>query len=277
MKIAVIADSTAVMGNVTHDHLYSVPLKIIFEHESYEDGIDLTQETFFNLLKTKTELPTTSQPSIGEVEKMFTDLLEIYDHIIYLTISSGISGTFDSGMMARNLVDENRITVFDTLGTSIIQKLMTLDTLKFIDEGKSVEEIVSHLEAYRNKAEIYLVVDDLKHLSRTGRVSTTSAQIGSMLKIKPILQFADGKIELFKKVRSAKKAHQALIDLAKEANLSDDDLLMIAHADGIEYAEAVKSEILKIYPNLNIGIDPLSPVISVHTGPKTIGVGWIRT
>jgi len=277
MKIAVIADSTAVMGDVTHDHLYSVPLKIIFEHESYEDGIDLTQETFFNLLKTKTELPTTSQPSIGEVEKMFTDLLETYDHIIYLTISSGISGTFDSGMMARNLVDEKRITVFDTLGTSIIQKLMTLDTLKFIDEGKSVDEIINYLEAYRNKAEIYLVVDDLKHLSRTGRVSATSAQIGSMLKIKPILKFENGKIDLFKKVRSAKKAHQALIDLAKEAGLSDKDLLMIAHADGIDYAEAVKSEILKIYPNLNIGIDPLSPVISVHTGPKTIGVGWIRT
>ena len=276
MKIAVIADSTAVMGDITHDHLYSIPLKIIFEHESYEDGIDLTQDTFFNLLKTKTELPTTSQPSIGEVEKMFKDLLKNYDHIIYLTISSGISGTFDSGMMARNLIDESRITVFDTLGTSIIQKLMTIETLKFVDQGKSVEEIISCLESYRKNFEIYLVVDDLKHLSRTGRVSTTSAQIGSMLKIKPILHFIDGKIDLFRKVRSSKKAHQVLIDMAKEANLSEKDYIMIAHADGIEYAEAVKLELLKIYPNLNIGIDPLSPVISVHTGPKTIGVGWIK-
>lgn len=219
MKIAVIADSTAVMGEYKHDHLYSIPLKIIFEHESYEDGIDLTQETFFNLLGTTSELPTTSQPSIGEVEHVFTDLLKTYDHIIYLTLSSKISGTFDSGMMARNIVNEEKITVFDTLGTSIIQKLMTIDALKMIDEGKSLSDMLAHLEAYKSSAEIYLVVDDLKHLSRTGRVSATSASIGTMLKIKPILQFIDGKIELFKKVRSVKKAHQSLLDLVKEANL----------------------------------------------------------
>lgn len=276
MKVAVIADSTAVMGDVKHDHLYSIPLKIIFDHESFEDGIDLTQETFFDLLKKRTDLPTTSQPSIGEVEKVFKDLLENYDHIIYLTLSSKISGTYDSGMMARNLVEPSKITVVDTLGTSIIQKLMTLDVLKYLDEGKSVEEIVEHLELYKKSSEIYLVVDDLKHLSRTGRISTTSAQLGTMLKIKPILRFEDGKIELFKKVRSVKKAHQALIQMAKDAKLSSKDLLMIAHADGLEYAEAVKAELEKVYPDLEIGIDALSPVISVHTGPKTIGIGWIR-
>jgi len=277
MKIAVIADSTAVMGDIKNEHLYSVPLKIIFEHKSFEDGIDLTQEAFFELLKTREDLPTTSQPSIGEVEDVFKDLLKNYDHIIYLTLSSGISGTYDSGMMARNIVDDSRITVFDTLGTSIIQKLMTLETLRMIDEGKNVEEIVNRLEEYRSQFEIYLVVDDLKHLSRTGRVSTTSASIGSMLKIKPILHFEDGKIELFKKVRSTKKAHQALLDLVAEAQLKPGDMCMIAHADGIDYAEALKTEINKVYPELEVGIDPLSPVISVHTGPRTLGVGWIKS
>ncbi len=277
MKIAVIADSTAVMGDVINEHLYSVPLKIIFEHKSFEDGIDLTQKTFFQLLETSSELPSTSQPSIGEVEAVFKDLLKTYDHIIYLTLSSKISGTYDSGMMARSIVNEDRITVFDTLGTSIIQKLMTLDALKLIDEARTLEEIISHLEAYRNTFDIYLVVDDLKHLSRTGRVSTTSASIGSMLKIKPILKFKDGKIDLFKKVRSIKKAHQSLVDLITEADLQSDDLVMIAHADGLDYAEALKVEINKIYPELEIGIDALSPVISVHTGPKTLGVGWIKT
>lgn len=277
MKIAVIADSTAVMGDIKNEHLYSVPLKIIFEHESFEDGIDLTQETFFELLKTREDLPTTSQPSIGEVEDIFKDLLKNYDHIIYLTLSSGISGTYDSGMMARSIVDDTKITVFDSLGTSIIQKLMTLETLRMIDEGKDVEAIVEQLEAYRQQFEIYLVVDDLKHLSRTGRVSTTSASIGSMLKIKPILHFEEGKIELFKKVRSTKKAHQALLDLVTEADLKAGDKCMIAHADGLDYAEALKAEINKVYPELEIGINPLSPVISVHTGPRTLGVGWIRT
>lgn len=276
MRVAVIADSTAVMNDIQHDDLYSIPLKIIFDHESYEDGIDLTQETFFDLLKKRTELPTTSQPSIGEVEKVFKDLLNTYDHIIYLTLSSKISGTYDSGMMAKNLVEPSKITVIDTLGTSIIQKLMTLDVLRYLETGLSIEDIIQKLDIYKKNSEIYLVVDDLKHLSRTGRISTTSAQLGSMLKIKPILRFEDGKIELFKKVRSIKKAHQALIKMATEANLTSKDMLMIAHADGLEYAEVVKSELQKIYPDIKIGIDPLSPVISVHTGPKTIGVGWIK-
>lgn len=276
MKIAVIADSTAVMGDVKNEHLYSVPLKIIFEHESFEDGIDLTQETFFDLLKTREELPTTSQPSIGEVEVIFKDLLKNYDHIIYLTLSSGISGTYDSGMMARGIVDEERITVFDTLGTSIIQKLMTLEALKMIDNNDNISDIIKQLEHYRQEFEIYLVVDDLKHLSRTGRVSATSASIGSMLKIKPILKFENGKIDLFKKVRSTKKAHQSLLDLVKEAGLKSGDMCKIAHADGLDYAKALKVEIEKIYPEIEVGIDALSPVISVHTGPKTLGVGWIK-
>lgn len=276
MKIAIVADSTAVMDQVTDNDLYSIPLKIIFDQDSYEDGIDLSQDDFFKLLESRSDLPTTSQPAIGEVEIIFKDLLKSYDHVIYITLSSQISGTYDSGMMARQLVDESKVTVVDSASTSIIQKLMVIDALKFAKEGKNIDEIVAHLDQIRNNFEIYLVVDDLKHLSRTGRVSQTSAQIGSMLKIKPILKFIDGKIELFKKVRSVKKAHMALVELVKEEELKEGDYLMIAHAHGIEYAEALKVELQNICPNVEVGINALSPVISVHTGPKTIGVGWAK-
>lgn len=279
MKIGVVVDSTAVVGKTLieqYDNLYSVPLKIIFGDETYADGIDLTQDEFFNMLDGEKELPTTSQPSIGEVESVFTELLETYDHIIYITLSSGISGTFDSGQMARSIVSEEKITVFDTMNASIIHRLIAIEALEMIERGKSLKEILDRLDLLRSHARIVLVVDDLKHLSRTGRLSATSAQIGNMLKIKPILHFHEGKIELLKKIRSAKKAHKAIVEMAKEVDLRDGDYIQIAQAHGMEYAQNLQKELKKVYPNMNIVISDLSPVISVHTGPKTIGIGWIK-
>lgn len=279
MKIGVVVDSTAVVGKSMmeqYSNLHSVPLKIIFGDKTYADGIDLTQDEFFDMLEKTEELPTTSQPSIGEVEDEFTELLKTYDHIIYITLSSGISGTFDSGQMARNIVSEEKITVFDSKFASVIHRMMVTEVMEMIERNNSLEEIVNRLDLFRSNSKILLVVDDLKHLSRTGRLSATSAQIGNMLKIKPILHFHEGKIELLKKIRSAKKAHKAILEMAKEADLRDGDYIQIAQAHGMEYAQNMQRELKKIYPNLNIEISDLSPVISVHTGPKTIGVGWIK-
>lgn len=278
MTIAVVVDSTAVAESLKkdYDNLHTVPLKVIFKDETYADGIDLTQETFFSKLKQVEVLPTTSQPSIGEVETIFKSLLKDYDSIIYLTLSSQISGTYNSGMMARQLVSEERIHVFDTLNASIVHLIMAQEALDMIGQQKDIESIMARLHALRDQARILLIVDDLKHLSRTGRVSATAASIGNMLQIKPILHFTEGKIDLFKKVRSAKKAKQAILDLITEAHIKADDYLMIAQADGHEKAEDMKEAIEALVPGIKVAIKDLSPVISVHTGPNTIGVGWIK-
>lgn len=278
MSIAIVVDSTAVAECLKeqHSNLHTVPLKVIFKDETYADGVDLTQETFFTKLEQVEILPTTSQPSIGEVETIFKALLKNYDSIIYLTLSSQISGTYDSGMMARQIVSEERIHVFDTLNASIIHWIMAKEALAMIEEKKTVQEIISRLEILRKNARILLIVDDLKHLSRTGRINPAAASIGNMLQIKPILHFTEGKIDLFKKVRSAKKANQAILDLIKEADLKEGDYLMIAQAAGQIKAEEMKAAIEDLIPGLKVLIKDLSPVISVHTGPNTIGVGWIK-
>lgn len=279
MNIAIVVDSTAVIGKVLLDHhknLYSVPLNIIFEQHSYADGIDLTQDEFFRLMKHSDELPTTSQPSIGEVEELFTKLVDEYDHIIYITISSKISGTYESGMMVRQMVSEDKITVFDSLFTSIIQKQMAIEALKMVDNSKSVEEIIERLEYIRSNSEIILVVDELKHLQRTGRIGNAAASIGHMLQIKPVLALKDGKIELIKKVKTIKKAHMVLIDMINERELNEHSHIIIAEADADEYATNLREKLLIHYPNHKIAIDPLSPVISVHSGPRTIGIGWVK-
>lgn len=277
-NIAIVVDSTAVVSKElieNNDNIYIAPLSIIFREKTYEDGT-LSENDFFELVDTSEDLPTTSQPSIGLVRDLFEKLIKNYDHIIYITISSGISGTYDSGLMARSLVSEEKITVFDSKYTSIVQHEMAYVALNLIKDKKSVEDIIKILEEYRNNSQIILVVDDLMHLQRTGRLSATSAIIGNFLNIKPILHFNDGTLEVLKKVKTMKKVYQAIIEILSEENLSEKSHIAIAQAHGMEYAEELKTQLEEYYPNHKIKIESLSPVISVHTGPKVIGVGWIN-
>ncbi|XMB85790.1 DegV family protein [Mycoplasmatota bacterium WC44] len=277
-KIAVITDSTSVIDESileVNDNLYSVPLHIVFNEKSYRDGIDISSDEFFEKMSDSSILPTTSQPSVGEVIELLESIKEKYDHIIYITISSGISGTYQTGMLAKNEVSDN-ITVFDSLITSVVQKEMVLETLNMINENKLIEKITENLERIRTNSNVLLVVDDLKHLNRTGRISLTTASIGNMLKLKPILSFVDGKIVVKKKIRTLRKAHSHIVEFVTEIGIASDSKLMIAHAKGFEAASRLKDELLGIYPHHEITISELSPVISLHTGPNTVGIAWIK-
>lgn len=279
-KFAILVDSTAVVSKEVFDNnsnLYSVPLKVLIGDDAYSDGIDLTQQLFFETLKEKKDLPTTSQPAVGDVSVMLEKLIQEYEHVFYITISSKISGTYQTGEMLKQQIDSSKITVFDSGFTSVVQNVMIDQTLEMIRNNDSVEKIQTSLNYMRDNSNVLLVVDDLKHLQRTGRISYTAASIGTTLKIKPILHFEEGSIVIRKKIRTLKKAHSKLIEIIEEENLSKNSVIAIAHADGLEYAEMVKSELKNKYPNHTVLIHELSPVISVHTGAGTIGLGWVNT
>lgn len=279
MKIAIVTDSTAVMEQTTLDkykNLHTVPLQILFGDDVYKDFIDLDTNKFFDLFDTSKVLPTTSQPSVGAVLELFEKLSEDYEQIIYITISSKISGTYNTGVLARNQLPEHEIVVFDSLNTSVIQQRMVLEALRMAEEGKHLFEIIEHLEYLRDNANIYLVVDDLKHLGRTGRVNNVSAVMGALLKIKPILRFEDGFINLYQKIRTLNKAHTEVLTILENEDLKDSSFIMIAHAKGYESALKAKEKILEMYPGKDVVIGELSPVISVHTGPNSLGIAWIK-
>jgi len=279
-KIAIVTDSTAVMTESyveNNDNLYIVPLQILFnEDEVYRDGIDLTSSSFFEKINNTTTLPTTSQPSVGVVLELFEELVKEYDEILYITISSNISGTFNTGMLAANMLKKNKIEVFDSLHTSVIQRVYVEEAVALAKKGKKVDSIIKHLNKLKEQSEIYLVVDDLRHLGRTGRVNNMGAIVGALLKIKPILHFENGYINLRKKVRTLKKSYLEVISMLLETEIDDDTIIMIAHAKGDENALKVKNAIESALPNREIEVCELSPVISVHTGPNTVGVGWVR-
>ncbi len=279
-RVAIVTDSTAVMGDnlvKNEEHLYTVPLQILFgDEEVYRDGIDISSDEFFKKIGKSTHLPTTSQPSVGAVLELFEQLLETYDEILYITISSNISGTFNTGLLAANQLKDKKIEVFDSLHTSVIQKMYVLDAIEEVKNGNNVDHIVKRLKKMRDRSEIYLVVDDLHHLGRTGRVNNMGAIVGALLKIKPILTFENGYINLRKKVRTLKKAYLEVLDILDSKDLDESSRIMIAHAKGLENAQKIKEAIEIIHPDKEIEICELSPVISVHTGPNTVGVAWVK-
>jgi len=279
MKVAIITDSTAVMNEKyvqENDNLFVVPLQILVNDDVYKDGVDITPSRFFDLMDEVEVLPSTSQPSVGDVLQLFKELKKIYDEILYITLSSKISGTYQTGMLAKNEMSNIKIEVFDSLNTSVIQKAMTEKAIEMANQGENVDNIINALEGMRDNSSIYLVVDDLKHLGRTGRVNNLSAVVGALLKIKPILCFEDGFINLAKKVRTLNKAHNEIVDILDSSEIKESSKIMIAHAKGWNHLEKLESQILEKYPDKTIEVSELSPVISVHTGPNTVGIAWIK-
>lgn len=277
-KIAVVVDSTAVIDKELfegNNNLYSLPLQLIMDDNSYKDGLDITPSEFCIKMNECIHLPTTSQPPIGDVLKLFEEIVDIYDYIIYITISSKLSGTFQTGILAKNQVSQDKIIVFDSLFTATIQKQMAVSTLELIKSGHSIENIIKNLEYIKSNSKIYLVVDDLAHLHRTGRISLSASSFGKLLNIKPILCFEAGEIILKNKVRTMNKVYNNLIELISKENLTSNSKIIIAHANGYDYALTLKEKMLEIYPEHTIMIEELSPVISVHTGAKSFGLSWI--
>ncbi|MDT8717335.1 DegV family protein [Clostridium sp. 19966] len=277
-NIAVVVDSTAVIGEEllkNNDNLYMLPLDLIIDGNSFRDGLDITPSEFCLKMTECVKPPTTSQPSFGEVLNLFEEIVDKYDYIIYITISSKLSGTFQTGMLVRNLVSEDKIIVFDSLFTATIQKQMVITTLELIKNGSSIENIVEKLAYIRSNSKIYLVVDDLAHLRRTGRISLSAASVGSLLNIKPILVFEEGQIALKSKVRTLNKVNNYLAEIIENDKLTPDSKIIIAHANGYESALRLREKVLEIYPKHTITIEELSPVISTHTGSKSFGISWI--
>lgn len=278
MSIAIITDSTAVMEKEfvnQNNNLYILPLQILFGENVFLDGVDLTQKSFFKKMNSIEKIPTTSQPSLGTVLKLFEKLKESYSEILYITISSKISGTYSTARLAANQVDDVKIEIFDSLSTSVLQNYLVKEAVKLAHENKPLEDIIKHLTSLRSKSNIYLVVDDLKHLGRTGRVNNLSAIFGGLLKIKPILKFEDGYINLHKKVRTLKRAILETLEFIRYINPDKIETIMIAHADGEDNAKRLKRTLKEIFPKKDFFIGELSPVISVHTGPNTVGIAWI--
>lgn len=279
MKTAVLTDSTAYITEEKRNELniHMVPLNVIFGEETYQEEVDLTTDEFYTKVKQADELPKTSQPSVGSVMEKLEELKKDYDAVVAITLSSGISGTYQAIRSAGDMVEDVDMHLFDSEISCLMQGFYALEAAKLAEERKDADEIIGRLEEMKETMRAYFIVDDLRHLARGGRLHGSQAFIGSLLQVKPILHFVDTKIVPFEKIRTYKKARKRTLELFdEEASGGAKIQAAVIHANRPEEAEAWKKEIEKRYENVTVTVSYFGPVIGTHLGEGALGLGWYK-
>ncbi|WP_077367797.1 DegV family protein [Anaerosalibacter sp. Marseille-P3206] len=269
-KIKIITDSTSYITKeyAKDNDISVVQLSYTFGGETKMEGFPGQFDEFFDTLSKTTSFPTTSQPSVGTFVEEYEKALTDYDEVLVLTFSSKLSGTFNSALMAKEMVDKDRITVIDTEQAVGNLKFLVEDAVMMAKKGLKMEEIVQSIESQKEKMEIYLTVDTLEYLRRGGRLSNIKSAIGTILNIKPIIELKDGRLQLLENVRGKKKALNMIIDKVP----SYAKRISISHIFNEEEALEFKKIVEERCTNAIVTIDEIGPVIGGHLGPKGIGV-----
>lgn len=279
MKTAILTDSTAYIPKEVREKLQikMIPLSVIFGQESYREEIDMTAEQFWKEIKEREDLPTTSQPPIGEFVNMYEELAKEYDAVISIHLSSGISGTFNGAVSAGQMVEGIKVYPYDSEISCMAQGFYAIEAAELAKEGKSPEEILKRLDEMKQSLRAYFMVDDLSHLKRGGRLSGAQAFVGSLLQIKPVLHFVDKVIVPYEKIRTRKKALKRIYELFDEVASQNVPLrATIIHANRPDDAEKMKQELAQKYPHVEFYISYFGPVIGTHLGEGAIGLGWYK-
>ncbi|MBL1230815.1 DegV family protein [Enterococcus sp. BWB1-3] len=277
MKLAVVTDSTAYLPDriKEHDDLFVIPIPVILDGKIYNEGIDIEADEYYDLLNSSSEFPTTSQPALGEVIELYESLAaKGYDTILSIHLSAGISGFVTNLSSVKDSVKGIDIYPYDSKITSMPMGNMVETALNLSENGESIQKIINKLDIMRDNTYVYLVVDDLNNLVRGGRLTNGVALIGGLLKIKPILTFEDGKIVLFEKIRSIKKAFTRAEKIIgqRASEINHPVKLYVIHANNLAVAEEEKQKLQEQYPNAEIEIGHFGPVIGTHLGEKAIGL-----
>ncbi|PAK29989.1 fatty acid-binding protein DegV [Bacillus velezensis] len=278
MKIAVVTDSTAYIPKEMREehHIHMIPLQVVFGEKTFREETELDWRSFYKEVKNHDELPTTSQPSFGELIALYEELGKTYDAVISIHLSSGISGTYNSAASANTMVDHIKVYPFDSEISCLAQGFYALKAAQLIKDGvDSPEEIIKELEDMKKTVRAYFMVDDLSHLQRGGRLSSAQAFIGGLLKVKPILHFDNKVIVPFEKIRTRKKAISRIFELfGEDASKGIPMRAAVIHANREEEAAAIIQELSGKYPHVEFYNSYFGAVIGTHLGEGAIGIGW---
>ena len=280
-RIAIVTDSNSGITQAEGKKLgvYVLPMPFDIDGQQYFEDINLTQEQFYEKLTGDANVAT-SQPSPDAVMTLWDDLLKNqgYDEIVHIPMSSGLSSSCSTAMMLAQDYD-GKVQVVDNQRISVTQKISVTDALKMAEAGLSAADIKRILEEQKFDSSIYIMVDTLKYLKKGGRITPAAAALGTLLRLKPVLQIQGEKLDAFAKARTVKQAKRIMLDaihkdietrMGGEVNM---DNLHIAAAytpgDGVEqWLEEIKKE----FPDKEIVMDPLSLSVSCHIGSGALAV-----
>ena len=277
MKTRIIIDSTADMTPEIKSRVYTVPLTVHFGREEYIDGVTIDHKTFYEKLIESDVLPTTSQATPSAFAQEYERARQAGEAAVVITLASKFSGTYQSAVIAA--ADYENVYVVDgasaAMGTGILVEL----AFRLLDGGMSAKEIAETLETEKKKIVVVALVDTLEYLKRGGRISATTAVVGSMLQIKPVLHVDDeGHLINIGKARGRQSSLKALVDkMEKTVTEAGKQTVFISHGDCLEDAEAVAQMVRERFGTQDIRINYVGPVIGAHSGPGTLALFYLGT
>lgn len=276
-RIRIVTDSTADIPQSVREELdiAMVPLKVHFGNEAYLDGVTIQSAEFYEKLTHASALPTTSQPSPVDFVEVYKKLLEEPDtEIISIHLSAAMSGTYQSALLAKSLLDSGEaVTPIDSRSASYGIGLLAVEAAKAAREGASREEIVGLIERLRSRTSIYFLVSSLEFLQKGGRIGKASALFGTLLNIKPILTVdSEGEVAAVDKVRGQRKAMSRIAELMQKEFAGRPIDVIVAHAGAPEAAEELGALVKERFQVRKYGVTEIGPVIGTHTGPGTSAV-----
>lgn len=283
IKIVTDSNSGITQAEAKELGIFVVPMPFLIDGEEYFEDINLTQEQFYEHLQGEATV-STSQPAALSVTELWDELLKDGSDIVHIPMSSGLS---ESCHTAQNLAKEygGRVQVVDNQRISVTQKQSVLDAVKLAKEGKSAAEIKEYLEKTKFDSSIYISLDTLKYLKKGGRLTPAAALIGTILKIKPVLQIQGEKLDAFKKVHSLKQAKAEMVAAIRNDLLTrfksyldaGEMTISVAHTNNYQEAQTFKAELEATFPNIPVTyVDPLSLSVSCHIGPGALAVTSTR-
>ena len=280
MRVAIVTDSNSgiTQSKAKELGISVIPMPFMINEETFEEDINLTQEQFYEKLVEGAEI-STSQPSPETVMNLWSELLKTYDEIVHIPMSSALSSSCQTAMMLAEDFD-GRVFVVDNQRISVTQYQSALDAMELARVGLSGAQIKEILEREARESSIYIMVDTLKYLKKGGRITPAAAALGTLLRIKPVLQIQGGKLDSFSKARTVKQAKTTMLSaIAKDLEERFDDpkaekcWMEIAYSCEKEIAEEFQQEIRQQFPQVQqIHMDPLSLSVACHIGPGALAV-----
>lgn len=279
-KIAILTDSNS---GITQEQaaelgIYVLPMPFFINGEQYFEGISLTQEEFYQRLKEDADI-STSQPSVGEMQDKWNELLKEYDEIVFIPMSSGLSGTCQTATVLAEDYD-GKVYVVNNQRISITMRQSVLDAKLLVEKGYSAAQIKEVLEREKMQSSIYITLETLKYLKKGGRITPAAAAIGTVLNLKPVLQIQGEKLDAFSKTRGKASAKKIMLkaiesDLQerfKEASDKGRVHIAAAYTGNREEAEEWAKLIVETYPQFDFHMDPLSLSVACHIGYGALAI-----
>ncbi len=283
-KVAIVTDSNSgiTQADAKKFGISVLPMPFYINDKLYYEDIDLTQEQFYKALGEDAKI-STSQPSPGDVTDLWDKLLKEYDEVVHIPMSSGLSSSCQTAIMLSDDYD-GKVQVVNNQRISVTQRQSVLDAMAMADKGYSAAQIKEKLEQTRFESSIYITLQTLYYLKKGGRITPAAAALGTLLKLKPVLQIQGEKLDAFSKCRTLKQAKQTMINAIQDdckkrfgsSEKGENMYIEIAYSGEPDEGKLFYDEVKELYPEHDIVMNPLSLSVSCHIGPGAVALACVK-